>query len=158
MGLEQLDAVDVKILSLLQKDSSLSVKEIANKVGLSTSPTYERINRLQREGFILKYVAILDREKIGMGLVVYCNITLKEQSKSTLRNFEQAASSLKEVMEVICLSGNYDYLLKVVTTDMRAYHDFVIEKLSTIENIANVQSSFVMEEIKRETAYWLEGA
>lgn len=156
MALENLDAVDVRILALLQEDSSLSVKEIATKVGLSTSPTYERINRLQREGFILRYVALLDREKIGKGLVVYCNITLKEQSKATLRNFEKAASSLKEIMEVTCLSGNYDYLLKVVTTDMRSYHDFVIEKLSTIENIANVQSSFVMEEIKRDTAYWLE--
>ena len=156
MALENLDAVDVRILALLQEDSSLSVKEIATKVGLSTSPTYERINRLQREGFILRYVALLDREKIGKGLVVYCNISLKEQSKATLRNFQKAACSLKEVMEVTCLSGNYDYLLKVVTTDMRSYHDFVIEKLSTIENIANVQSSFVMEEIKRDTAYWLE--
>lgn len=156
MAFENLDAVDIRILALLQEDSSLSVKEIANKVGLSTSPTYERINRLQREGYILRYVALLNREMIGKGLVVYCNITLKEQSKETLRNFEQAVSALKEVMEVTCLSGNYDYLLKVVTPDMRTYHDFVIEKLSTIQNIANVQSSFVMEEIKRETAYWLE--
>lgn len=154
--MENLDAVDIRILNLLQHDASLSVKEIAAKVGLSSSPTYERINRLTKEGYIKKYVVLLDREKIGKHLVVYCNVTLKEQSKITLKNFEKAASQLPEIMEITCLSGNYDYLLKVVTTDMRSYHDFVINKLSAIDNIENVQSSFVMEEIKRETAYPLD--
>lgn len=152
---EQLDLMDHKILNLLQKDSSLSVKEIAGQVGLSQSPTYERIKRLKSEGFIEKYVALVNREKLGKHLMVICTVTLKEQSIASLKDFEQAIVQLEPVLEVMCIAGSSDYLLKIAVEDVNTYHTFVIEKISSIANISNLSSSFVLKEIKKETAILL---
>ncbi|HXB13072.1 MAG TPA: Lrp/AsnC family transcriptional regulator [Bacteroidia bacterium] len=150
-----LDATDKRILNLIQKDSQLSVKEVADVVGLSASPTYERIKRMERIGVIAKYVALLNKEKIERELVAICHVRLREHSQGMLSKFEKAIVKFDEVMEVQCLSGSIDYSLKVATRDMKSYQDFVLNKLSSLENIANVQSSFVMKEIKFETAYKL---
>eukprot|EP01133_Synstelium_polycarpum_P017649 gene17649-21045_t len=127
---EQLDIMDHKILNLLQQDSSWSVKDIAGKVGLSQSPTYERIKRLKSEGYIEKYVALVNREKLGKHLMVICTVTLKEQSIETLRNFERDIIQLDQVLEVMCIAGSSDYLLKIAIEDVNTYHTFVIEKIS----------------------------
>lgn len=153
--MEQLDITDKKILNLLQKNALQSVKEVADKVGLSASPTYERIKRMEKVGVITKYVALLDRGKIDRELIAICNVKLREHSQAMLSKFEKAIVKFDEVMEVQCLSGSIDYSIKVATKDMKCYQEFVMNKLSSLENIANVQSSFVMKEIKFETAYKL---
>jgi Lrp/AsnC family leucine-responsive transcriptional regulator len=151
--MEQLDAINKRILTLLQKNAVQSVKEIADKIGLSVSPTYERIKQLERTGVILKYVAILNKEKVGRELVAFCNVKLKEHSQAMFAKFEKAIVKFDEVMEVQCLSGTTDYSIKVVTKDMKSYQDFIMHQLSSIDNIANVYSYFVIKEIKSETAF-----
>lgn len=147
-----IDPMDIRILNLLQKDSSLSVKDIAAKVGLSQSPTYERMKKLKADGFIEKYVALVNREKLGKHLMVICTVTLKEQSIEALKNFQQEIVKFDQVLEVMCIAGSSDYLLKIAIEDVNTYHNFVVEKISSIANISNVSSSFVLKEIKKETA------
>lgn len=149
----QLDAKDLAILEILQQDSSISVKEIGERVGLSFTPTYERIKNLEKDHVILKYVALVDRFKIGMQIVVYCNITLKEQSKQVLNDFETTIIAIPQVQEVISLSGNYDYMLKIIAEDITSYNAFVVDVISNIPNIGQYHSSIVLNEAKKETAY-----
>jgi DNA-binding Lrp family transcriptional regulator len=130
-----LDRIDVEILKIVQADSTKAIKDIAKDVGLSATPTYERIKRLENDGYIKKYVAILDGKKLGLDIVVYCNVTLKEQSKDALIEFETAVSTLPEVLEVIGLSGNYDYMLKIVSPDIYTYNNFLMNKFSTLPNV-----------------------
>lgn len=151
-NMEKLDNLDKKLLNLLQDNSKLSIKELGAMIGLSVTPTFERIKRYEKAGIIEKYAVILNKEKVGKGLTVYCNITLKEQSKSALENFEREVTKLSEIIEIVCVSGVYDYQLKIVSDDMKSYNDFVVNKLCVIKNIGTVQSSFVMQEIKMETA------
>ena len=153
---DQLDTKDQFILEILQNDSTISVKDIGEKIGLSFTPTYERIKNLERNGVIKKYVALVDRFKIGVEIVVYCNITLKEQSKEALDEFERRITPIPQVLDVISLSGNYDYMLKIVAHDIRSYNDFVVEVISNIPNIGQYHSSIVMNECKKETAYPLK--
>ena len=151
----QQDAKDLAILEILQQDSTISVKEIGERVGLSFTPTYERIKNLEKDHVILKYVALVDRFKIGMQIVVYCNITLKEQSKQALSNFEETIIAIPQVQEVISLSGNYDYMLKIIAEDITSYNAFVVDVISNIPNIGQYHSSIVLNEAKKETAYML---
>lgn len=153
--MRELDLIDIKILTILQKDAGLSVKAVADKIGLSVSPTYDRINKLKANGIIEKNVILLNREKIGLGVVAYCHLSLKSHSTQTSSAFEEQIITFKEVMEIVKLSGNYDYMLKIVTKDLSTYHDFIESKLAKLSNIANLQTSFVMKELKRETAYKL---
>ncbi len=150
---EELDKIDKAILDILQKDSTISIKDIAAEVGLSATPTHERIKQLEERGIIQKYVALVNREKIGINLLVYCNVVLKEQSKKALLDFEKAVFKIPEVMEVISISGTYDYMLKIAATDINGYNDFVMNKLANIPNIGQYHSSIVLCEAKRETAY-----
>ena len=149
----QLDAKDLAILEILQQDSTISVKEIGERVGLSFTPTYERIKNLEKDKVVLKYVALVDRFKIGMQIVVYCNITLKEQSKQALSDFEETIIAIPQVQEVISLSGNYDYMLKIIAEDITSYNAFVVDVISNIKNIGQYHSSIVLNEAKKETAY-----
>ena len=151
--MEKFDKLDKKILQLLQNDSTLNMKQIADEVGLSITPTYERIKRMERTGVVEKYVALVNKEKIGKNLVVFCNVSLLVHSKPLLKKFEQAVSKLDEVMECYHTAGTFDYLLKVVSNDMHHYQDFITNKLAATENIGHVQSSFVMTEVKHKTAY-----
>lgn len=148
-----LDHIDLDILTILQKDSSMSVKDIARKVGLSATPTYERIKHMEESGIIQKYAAILNREKIGFTLIAYCNVILKEQSKKALMDFEKSVNKLPEVMEVISLSGHYDYMLKIASRDIASYNEFVVNKLSNLPHIGQYHSNIVMSIPKHETAY-----
>ncbi|MBS1634446.1 MAG: Lrp/AsnC family transcriptional regulator [Bacteroidetes bacterium] len=150
-----MDKIDAKILNILQKDCNVPVKDIAQKVGLSYTPTYERIRQMEETGIIKSRVTILDPSKIGMRLFVYCNITLKEQSKKSLLDFEKAAAKIPEIMSIISLSGVYDYMLKIATTDIEAYNNFVMNKLANIPNIAQYHSNIVMSIVKDDTAYIL---
>ena len=145
-----MDAIDLKIIKLLQQDAKQNTKEIAKKVGLTVSPTYERIKKLEELGVIKKYIAIIDNEKVGQNIMVYCQISLTMHSRKLIDNFIDAINSYNDVLVCQHVSGNYDFLLKVGVEDMNAYQKFVIEKLSIIDGISNVQSLFVMNEIKNQ--------
>ena len=151
-----LDKKDKLILSLLQDDSTLSVKEISEKIGLTFTPTYERIKNLEKQGVIEKYVAILNREKLGINIVVYCNIRLKEQSQKTLKEFEDYISKYDEVQEIISLSGEYDYMLKILASDINSYNNFTVNIISNGPNIGQYHSSIVLAEVKKTTKFKLD--
>lgn len=150
------DLTDKRILMLLQHDARLTTKEIADKLGKSVTAVYERIRRLEREGYISGYVAILNRELIEKRLVAFANVQLKEHAHLMLKDFEKSIVKLAEVMECHHMTGSYDYLLKIVVDDMAAYHDFILNKLAKLANIGTVQSSFIMTEVKYGTAYHLQ--
>jgi Lrp/AsnC family leucine-responsive transcriptional regulator len=153
---ETFDAIDKKILKVLQADARLNTKQIAGKIGLTVTPTYERLKKIEQSGVVKEYVALLDREKIGKTIVAFINVSLQLHSKPLINVFERAIVKVPEVMECFHVAGNFDYLLKVVVKDMNSYQNFLSNKLATIENIAHVQSSFVMTEIKHQTAYVLD--
>lgn len=147
-----LDQTDLKLLELLQQNGKLTTKEIAKEVNLSPTPVYERIKRLEREGGIKKYVALVEAEKIGKGLIVFCDITLKEHSKEIGNQFVQDIMSCKYVCECYNISGDHDFRLKVMVRDMKHYQDFVLNDLGSIKNIGSAHSTFVMGVIKHDTA------
>lgn len=151
----KLDSVDREILMLLQKDSKLKIKEIAHQVGLTVTPTHDRIKRLEKIGVIKQYTALLDKSKINKSLTAYCHVTLHQHSRPLIENFQRETSQIPEVMECMHMSGNYDYLLKVVVEDMNEYQKFIATKLAAIENVSNVQSSFVMTEVKNGVSFHL---
>ena len=150
-----MDLIDKKILMLLQTNAKQNTKEIADKIGLSVSPTYERIRKLEQSGYIKSYVALLDSTKIDKSIMVYVQISLADHSRELIDNFKEKMKVLDEVMTCMHVSGNYDFLLKVAVTDMNEYQKFIIDKLSVIKGISNVQSSFVMEDTKNETRFKL---
>jgi Lrp/AsnC family leucine-responsive transcriptional regulator len=147
-----LDTLDKQILMLLQQDSSLKTKEIAVKIGLSVTPTYDRIKRLEKNGVIEKYVAIVNREAVNKSVTVICHISLQKHEKSLLTQFEKDIQEVEEVIECFHIAGNYDYILKVIVPNLDAYSNFIKNKISAVVNISNIQSSFVMTAIKNETA------
>ncbi len=149
--MKTLDSIDQKILNLLQEDSTVSVKDIAEKVGLSFTPTYERIKTMRQHGIIKKYVAILDAEKAGFEITAYCNITLKEQSQKKLLEFERKIMANPNVLEVLSLSGTYDYMIKVVAKNIKEYNKFMTEIVANIPNIGQYHSQIVLSVIKNET-------
>jgi DNA-binding Lrp family transcriptional regulator len=144
----QLDQIDKKILAILSENSKMGNKEIAAEIGLSVTPTFERIKRLERHGVIKNYVAILDKKKIEKGLHVLCQVSLKAHNLDLLLGFENEIVHLNEVNACYHIAGNYDYLLSIEVKDMDEYQDFLKQKLASIPNIANVQSSFVMSTLK----------
>ncbi|MBX2871361.1 MAG: Lrp/AsnC family transcriptional regulator [Saprospiraceae bacterium] len=152
MDFEQLDAMDRRILKMLQLDGKVTIKEMANQLHMTNTPVFERVKRLEREGFIKQYTAILDRQKIGLQMVVFCTVSLKVHHADFLERFEQEVTCLEEVVECYHIAGMFDYLLKVVIKDMDVYRHFVSKKLAALENIGKVQSSFVMTEIRHSTA------
>ncbi|MBK8705174.1 MAG: Lrp/AsnC family transcriptional regulator [Saprospiraceae bacterium] len=153
--MKPLDPTDLRILNLLQEDAHLTNKEIAAQLGLTTTPVFERVKRLEEEGYISKYVALVDRAKLDYALAAFCNVQLKEHARSYLKQFEDEVRSLREVIECYHIAGMFDYLLKVVVKDMNAYQDFIVNKLAALNNIGNVQSSFVMTEVKYSTRLWV---
>lgn len=150
-----MDKTDAKILNILQKDCTLSVKDVAAMVGLSYTPTYERIKHMQESGIIKKSAVILDPSKVGIKLFAFCNVTLKKQSKENLIDFENEVIKIPEILEVTSLSGVYDYVLKIATTDIEAYNNFIVNKLANISNIGQYHSNIVMSMVKNETSYYL---
>ncbi len=150
--MRSLDSIDFRILQLLQENAKSTNKDIAARLGMTTTPIYERIKRLEEEGYIQKYVALVDRRKLDYALAAYCNVSLKEHSQTFLQQFEKQIQAIPEVQECYHIAGSFDYLLKVVVRDMVAYQDFVVNKLAALDNIGNVESSFVMTEVKYSTA------
>lgn len=146
--MSDLDNIDIQILKLLQNNSNLTTKDLANKVNLSTTPVFERIKRLEKNGYIKKYVAVLDAEKLDKGLTVFCNITLKQHTREIGNKFVKDIVAIKEVTECYNVSGDYDFLLKVMVKDMKHYQDFVLNNLGSIKNIGSAHSTFVMGDIK----------
>lgn len=144
-----LDETDLSILRLLQQNARMTVKELAEKVHLSPTPVHERVRRLERSGVIKQYVAILDATKVGRSLMVICYVSLQTHNKDAGSRFIQAILGMDEVLECLTISGQFDFMLKVVTADMDAYYNFHVNKLSAMDNVANVQSAFVMGVIKQ---------
>ncbi len=143
-----IDAIDKSILRMLQHNSKLTIKEIATRLNLTPTPIFERIKRLEKEQYITAYRAVLNRKKIGLSLLVFCAITLKQHEATFITKFEKEIQQFTEVIECYHIGGMSDYLIKVVVHDMDAYQHFVAKKLATIDNIGQVQSSFVMTEVK----------
>ncbi len=146
------DEVDKQILRILQANSNITTKLLAKQVHLSPTPVFERVKRLEQAGYIKKYVAVLDADKLDKSLIVFCNITLKEHTKAIGNKFVADIKHLEEVTECYNISGDYDFLLKVMVRDMKHYQDFVINHLGLIENIGSAHSTFVMGEIKNTHA------
>lgn len=144
-----LDARDLAILKLLQQNARITVKEISEKIHLSTTPVHERIKRMEENGVIKQYVTLLDHAKVKKGLMVICYVSLKEHSKNAGNKFIKTIHELNEVTECFNISGEFDFMLKVVCEDMNAYYDFHVNRLSPIENMGHVQSVFVMGIIKQ---------
>ena len=144
-----MDQIDRRILKILEENSNMTTKEVARRVNLSVTPVFERIRKLEKDGFIKKYVALLEAEKLDKSLIVFCNITLKAHTKTIGNQFVKDIKSLDEVTECYNISGDYDFLLKVLVKDMKAYQNFVLNQLGSIRNIGSAHSTFVMGEIKR---------
>ncbi len=144
----KLDKTDIRLLQLLQENSSRTVKELAALVNLSTTPVFERIKRLETNGYIRKYTAILNAEKLNQGFIVFCNVRLKQHSKELGKQFMEAVIPLEEVTECYNISGDYDFMLKIYVNSMSHYQDFVLNTFGELDCIGNLQSLFVMGEIK----------
>ncbi|MDW5288960.1 Lrp/AsnC family transcriptional regulator [Formosa sp. PL04] len=146
--MHHLDTTDIQLLKLLQENSNVTTKELAKQVNLSATPVFERIKKLENEGYIKKYVAVLDGDKLNKSLIAFCSIRLKEHTKIIGNKFVHDIKSLKEVTECYNTSGDFDFLLKVIVEDMKHYQDFVLNSLGSIENIGSAHTTFVMGEIK----------
>ncbi len=153
--MHKLDETDLKLLFLLQEDAKQTTKQYANSLGLSTTAVYERIKRLEKTGTIQKYVALIDKKKINKSFVAFCHVKLIQHIKDFVLQFEQEVLKLEEVAECYHISGDHDYLLKIHVSDMEAYRDFMVTKLTAIKHIGSTQSSFVINEVKHSTAIHL---
>ena len=145
-----IDAIDRRIIHKLQQNGKETMKEIADSLGMSTTPVYERIKKMEREGYIEGYTAIVNKEKMGFQFVAFCTVTLESHHTDFIEQFESDIKSLPEVMECYHIAGMFDYLLKIYSTDMVDYQKFITQKLAAISNIGRVQSSFIMTEVKNE--------
>lgn len=143
-----LDKTDIKILNLLQNDSSITTKEIAAKVHLTPTPVFERVKQLEKKGYISKYMAVINPAMIS-NITVFCNIRLKKHSKEYMEMFSAAVDAIEEITECYNISGDYDYMLKIVVKDMDHYQSFVQNRLGVIEAIGSLHSLFVLKENKR---------
>ena len=150
------DIYDIAILQEVQKNAKITVKELSEKINLSPTPTFERLKKLEREGYITGYHAKLDIKKLGLSLMVMCNVSLKIHQKDFIEKFQEEIIRFDEVKECYHIAGMYDYLLKIIVKDMDAYQQFVSKKLASLENIGNVQSSFVMIELKEDIGCLIE--
>jgi DNA-binding Lrp family transcriptional regulator len=149
---EELDPIDLKILDLLQRDASLSIADVAERVGLSSSPCWRRIERLKKTGIITGQVTLLDHEKLGLGFEVFANVKLTLPSRENLEKFEAAVMRWPEVVDCCTVTGSADYQLRVVTRDMHAYDDFLRDKMLALGLVSDVQSRILMRVAKRTTA------
>lgn len=148
----QLDPLDQQLLSLLQVNSKKTNKELASKLQLSVTAVYERIRKLERNGVISKYVALVKPEKVERSFTAFCQIKLVQHTKGNVTRFESQVAKLTEVLEVFHVSGEYDYILKVMVKDMEAYREFMLNKLTALDHIGSTQSTFVISPVKNTTA------
>lgn len=146
----KLDETDIKILRVLQQNARLTNKEVADKVNLTTTPVYERIKRLEREGYIKAFVAVLDPEKVDKGFVVFCSVKMRYINYQIATEFAEFVKSIPEVTECYNISGAFDFMLKVHCPNMKYYQQFVLEVLGQRDYLAHIESTFVMEALKHE--------
>ena len=147
---EKLDKVDLQILRTLQENAQLTTKELAAQVSQSSTPVFERLKRLEREGYIKKYIAVLDADKLNQGFVVFCNVKLRRMNKDIAMEFTRIIQNIPEVTECYNVSGSYDYLLKIHAPNMKYYQEFIINVLGTIDSLGSLESMFVMDEVKHD--------
>ncbi len=143
-----LDEKDLSILRILQTNAKSTIAEIAKAIHLSTTPVHDRIKRMEASGVIKQYATLIDPTKVNKSLTAICYVRLKEHSKTAGSKFVKKILELTDIVECFTISGDFDFMLKVISKDMNAYHDFHINKLSSIENIGHVQSVFVMGVVK----------
>lgn len=149
--LPSLDETDRQILKRLQENAKLNVKELADELHLTKTPVYERIRRLEKEGVIKKYVAVLDRERLPSSMVVFCSVSLEVQKIEKIEQFSRQVSEIPEVLECYLMGGTSDFMLKVIVEDLAAYHHFSSGKLAALPNVSQIKSAFVLHQIKRGT-------
>lgn len=148
-----LDQTDIKILQILQKDATLSNDAIANKIHKSIATTHARIKRLKESGYIKRIVAVLDNRKVERSHIAFSQVLLKSHTKECLKEFKEEVAKFEEVMECFQMTGTFDFILRISTKDMDDYNSFYNDKLATLSSISTIQTSFVMSEIKSDTAY-----
>ncbi|MEQ6123190.1 Lrp/AsnC family transcriptional regulator [Pseudotenacibaculum sp. MALMAid0570] len=147
----RLDEIDKKIILLLQKDSKQTNKQISLQLNLSVTAIYERIKKLEKEGVIKKYVALVDNDKIKRSFLAFCHIKLERHTKEYIVNFEKQILQLEEVSECFHVSGDYDYILKIYVEDMKAYREFMVNKLTVLKHIGSTHSVFSIGEVKNSS-------
>ena len=148
----KLDALDIQILRLLQKDAKLTNKALSAKLALSVTAIYERIKKLEKTGFIEGYVAWISKEMVGKSFIAFCHVKLIQHTQDNVKQFEREVITIAEVLECYHLSGDYDYLLKVHVEDMESYRKFMIEKLTKLNHIGSTHSMFMINQVKHTTA------
>jgi DNA-binding Lrp family transcriptional regulator len=153
--MQNLDETDITILRILQNDAKKTAKEIAKILNLTPSPIYERIRRLENQGFIKKYVAILDKKQIDRSVTTICQVSMRYHNEEFIEKFEEQIQNLKEVQECYHMAGQVDFILKINTKDLETYHNFIKYKLSTIENIGVLNSTFVLKDIKHTSEFYI---
>lgn len=146
-----LDQTDKKLLQLLQEDCKQTNKALSNVLGLSVTAVYERIKKLEHQGVISNYVALLDKESIGKSFIAFCHVKLVQHSQDYVVKFEREVAKLDEVLECYHISGDYDYILKVLVKDMKDFRDFMVKKLTKIDHIGSTHSMFMINEVKHTT-------
>jgi DNA-binding Lrp family transcriptional regulator len=149
--MKQLDLIDKKLLKALQKDCKANAKELSEVLNISKTPIYERIKKLEEEGYIKKYVALIDNKKVGLPLIVFCNVSLAIHDNEHIQQFKSEIQEIEEITECYSIGGIYDFFLKVVVENLEAYDRFVFDKLTKVNGIVKMQSSFVLNEIKYTT-------
>ena len=151
--MEKIDETDLNILRILQEDSKKTTKEVAEMLNLTPSPVYERIRRLEKRGYIKKYVALIDKNLLNIPITAICMVSLRYHDEGFIEKFEKQIKELKEVQECYHMAGKVDFFLKINLGSLNEYHEFVRLKLSKIENIGVLESYFVLKEITRTTGY-----
>tara|TARA_B100000989_G_C19322974_1_gene377511 strand:+ start:177 stop:638 length:462 start_codon:yes stop_codon:yes gene_type:complete len=153
--MEYLDETDKRILRIIQRDAKKTAKEISATLNLTVSPVYERIRRLEKSGYIKKYVAILDKKLINRSVTCLCQVSMRQHSEEFIEKFELQVQKLDEVQECFHMAGEVDFVLKINIGSLDEYHDFVRFKLSKIENIRMLNTAFVLKEIKQTSEYYI---
>ena len=148
--METLDKKDLQILRTLQENARLTTKELAARVNLSSTPVFERLRRLENGGYIKKYIAVLDAEKLNLGFVVFCRVKLSKLNREIATEFTRIIQDIPEVTECYNISGSYDYLLKIHAPNMKYYQEFILNVLGTIDSLGSLEGTFVMDEVKHD--------
>lgn len=149
----RLDPIDKALLALLQENAKMGIKEIAAALGMTKTPVYDRIRRLEKKGIISNYVAVLNHDSIDQFMVVFCSVSLDSQKLPEIEAFKKSVIALPEVIECYLMGGMSDFLLKVVVPDLKEYHLFSSGKLAALSNVGQIKSTFVLEQVKRSSVY-----
>ncbi len=149
----KLDTTDYKLIEMLQQNCKQTTKELADQLDLSTTAVYERIKKLEKQNIITDYVAIINKEKINRSFIAIAHVKIKSHSKDAILRFEKKVDQIREVLECFHVSGEYDYILKIGVQDMEAYREFMLSKLTTMEEVQSTHSMFVIKEVKNTKTY-----